>query len=226
MLEHVGSETERNESTYRTASVLIVGYFLIQVLANLTVAKSVSLWRDTLIIPFGSLLYAVSFTWIDLVNDRFGKRRARWLVAVVVAANVLFIIWLQLYIRVPGSEAWRTAPEHQQAIEFVFGGIPRIYAASLITNLIAENVDITAFHFLKDRVPRVPRWGRSLVSNLVSAPTDGAVFAVLAFAGTLPSLTLAKIAATSAAYKLVIAACSVPLIYTVQARRSNPVEVH
>lgn len=218
--------TEREGSTYRASTVLIVGYVLIQLLANLTVAKSVSVFHETFIIPFGSLLYAISFTWIDLVNDGFGKSRARWLVGVAVMANVLMVLWLQLYIHVSGSPTWASAPANQRAIEFVFGAIPRIYGASLLTNLIAENVDITAFHFVKLRMPEVPRWYMSLLSNLLSAPTDGVLFALLAFAGTVPILTLAKIAATSALYKIVVAACSVPLIYIVRSHRPPTIEAH
>jgi len=203
---------------YRVISILTVGYVLIQLLANLTVAKQFPIWGD-FSIPIGSLLYAVSYSWTDLVNDRLGQRRARWLVIIGIGANIIMIVWFELYILAPGTPYWNQDPIRQQAISFVLGGVLRIYAASLLTNFIVENVDIGVFHHLKMRREGLPRWLRALISNWTSAPIDAFLFPLLAFGGAIPGRTLFHIMLASCAYKMAVAAISAPLIYLVRSQR-------
>ncbi len=201
--------------------VLVVGYVFIQVAANLTVLKTVSVVGDYAI-PAGSLLFALSFTWLDLINETLGNRRAHVLVVTTVFANLLLILWFELYLALPGSADWRAHPSNQRAVELVLGSVPRIVIASLLTNLIVENLDVAAYHLLRSRRASVPIWGRSALSNTVSAPLDGMLFPLLAFWGTLPWSLLSRIMITSALYKLTVAYVSVPLIYAVRRRRTAP----
>jgi uncharacterized integral membrane protein (TIGR00697 family) len=204
---------------YRTISVLITGYLAIQFAANLTVVKTTSIIGGHPI-PIGSLLYAINFTWIDLVNEHLGRRRARWLVALSVSANALLILWFQLYIALPGTSEWNTHPDHQTAINFVMGTTPRILVASLLTTYISENIDILIYHRLRSRISVSARWLTSASSNTVSAPVDGIVFALLAFAGTVSGSFLLSLMLTSALYKLTVAYISLPLNYVIfQTRR-------
>lgn len=208
------------ESSFRVTSTLIVGYLAIQVLANLTVRKQTPLF-GVLNVPVGSLLYALSFTWIDLVNDYLGKARARWLVLLAIFANVIMILWFELYIALPGTALWKSDPVNQVSIERVLGGVWRIYGASLLTNYVTENTDITVFHMLKKDRETAPRWQRSLLSNSVSAPLDGVLFPCLAFIGVLPGSAIVSIVLSSALYKLVVGYLSIPILYLVPSRRER-----
>src|SRR5438045_4817707 len=92
-----------------TTLVLITGYLFIGIGANLTVLKTTPILRSHPV-PVGSLLFAISYTWIDLVNRHLGKRQARRLIAVSVVANVILILWFQAYIHLPGTDAWASVP--------------------------------------------------------------------------------------------------------------------
>jgi uncharacterized integral membrane protein (TIGR00697 family) len=207
--------TEENKE-FVISLTLIAGYLIIQVLANLTVSKQTPLYKN-FSIPVGSLLWAVTFTWIDLINDHFGKHKARLLVIASIAVNILTTLWLSFYIWVPGSPEWN--PEKQSSIEFVFGGYWRIYLASILTTFVCENLDINIFHYFKYKRPQFPRWARSMASNTVSAPLDAFLFVSLAFVGTMPRALLFSIIVTSALYKVVVAYVSIPLLYLVKARK-------
>jgi uncharacterized integral membrane protein (TIGR00697 family) len=209
--------TIKNEKEFVISLSLISGYLLIQILANLTVSKQISLYEG-LSIPVGSLIFAVSFTWIDLINEYFGKFKARFIVIASIAVNILTTIWLQFYIWVPGSPQWNESPERQSSIEFVFGGYWRFYMAGVLTNFVVENMDISIFHYLKYKRPQFPKWGRSMVSNTLSAPLDATLFATLAFIGSMSSSLLLSIIITSALYKLVVAYISIPILYLVKAK--------
>jgi queuosine precursor transporter len=207
-------------SSFVTITVLIVGYFFVQVGANLTVLKTTPIGFGQAI-PVGSLLYAFSFTWIDLVNQRLGRRNARVLVIASVLANACLAIWFQLYIALPGTEAWEVTSENQTAVEIVLGSVPRVLAASLLTNLLVENADIAAYHLVRTRAPGIPLWMRSAASNTVSAPLDGLLFAVLAFGGTVSTQVLFHIAGGGMLYKLAVSYVSVPLVYAIRRRRPD-----
>lgn len=214
------TDNRGTEREFTISLILITGYLFIQILANLTVSKSIAI-TNNIILPFGSVLYAVSFTWIDLVNDYLGKNRARKLVLTAIGANIFTIIWFQLYINLPGTELWNSDPFNQMAIEFVLGGVWRIYIASLITNFVVENTDITIFHFVRWKHPNLPRWVRSLTSNTVSSPLDAILFSVLAFAGTVPLNTLFSIILGGLIYKLLVGYVSIPILYAVKARHER-----
>ncbi len=195
---------------------MITGYLFIQLLANLTVNKYTPL-IEGLTIPAGSLLYAVSYTWIDLVNDYLGKNRARMLVLASITANLFAILWFQLYIHLPGANN----DFAQKAIEFVLGGYWRIYAASITSAFITENTDITVFHYVRWYWPKAPRWVRALASNTISGPLDAALFSTLAFAGTISVDQLWSIILGGAAYKLVVGYISILALYLVKARHDR-----
>jgi uncharacterized integral membrane protein (TIGR00697 family) len=199
-------------------AVLVVGYVLIQLGANLTAIKTVALFGDHPI-PAGTLLYALSFTWINLITEYLGKQRARQLVLVSIGANILMITWFQLVIGLPGTSEWNSDPANQASIHTILGAVPRIYAASMITAFIVENVDISVFSAVKTRLPGVPLWGRAAISNTVAAPLDGLLFACLAFGGTVPTSFIVSLVVTSAVYKLVVSYLSIPLVYVLKGRR-------
>jgi uncharacterized integral membrane protein (TIGR00697 family) len=202
-------------------AVLVVGYVLIQLGANLTAIKTVALFGEHPI-PAGTLLYALSFTWINMITEYLGKQRARQLVLVSIAANVMMIAWFQLVIGLPGTSEWNADPANQSSIDAILGAVPRIYLASMATAFVVENVDISIFSAVKSRLPRVPLWGRAAISNTFAAPLDGLLFAVLAFGGTLPASFIASMVVTSAIYKLVVSYLSIPLVYALKARRRQP----
>jgi queuosine precursor transporter len=206
-----------SDLSYTMVSTLVIGYVLIQLGANLTAIKTVALFGNHPI-PAGTLLYALSFTWINLITEYLGTARARRLVLISVGANVLMISWFQLVIGLPGTSLWVADPGHQDALSFVLGSVPRIYLASIITSTIVENVDISVFTLIKHRAPAVPLWLRSMASNTVAAPLDGLLFAVLAFGGTASPAFIVSLVVTSAVYKLAVSYISVPLMYAVKLR--------
>src|SRR5438045_292356 len=97
-----------NPVSFQVYCFLILGYFFIQVAANLTVAKVTPLF-GALAIPVGSLLYALSFTWIDLIDQTLGKRNARWLVIYSILFNILLVAWLHVYMLLPGLDGWSSS---------------------------------------------------------------------------------------------------------------------
>ncbi|HZS32226.1 MAG TPA: queuosine precursor transporter [Methylomirabilota bacterium] len=196
-------------------------YVACELIANITAVKPVALgagvlgaWlpgaSGRLVVPAGVFVYALTFTLLDLINERLGKRGARQVVGTALAANALLAGYAQLTV-------WWPAPaffDGQAAVARVLGATPRIVAASLTAYAVASLLDAELFAWWRARVGGY-RWVRVLVSNAVSTGVDSAVFVTLAFAGVLPLLPLI---AGQYLVKMLVTVASLPLIYLIHAK--------
>jgi uncharacterized integral membrane protein (TIGR00697 family) len=187
--------------------ILAVGlYVACELIANVTAAKPVVLGPIT--VPAGVFVYALTFTLLDLINERLGKFGARRVVATAFAANALLAAYAQLTV-------WWPAPaffDAQPAYARVLGATPRVVAASLAAYLASALLDAEVFAWWRAHVGGY-RWLRVLVSNTLSTGLDSALFVTLAFAGVLPLLPLI---AGQYVVKLAITLLSLPLIYLIR----------
>ena len=191
-------------------------YIAAELIANVTAVKPIVLGRLGIIVPAGVFVYALTFTLLDLINERLGKRGARQVIGTAFCANLLLAAYAQLTV-------WWPAPaffDGQAAVVRVLGATPRIVAASLIAYLVASLVDAEVFAWWRARVGGY-RWVRVLVSNALSTGLDSAVFVTLAFAGVLPVLPLVV---GQYLVKMGVTVVSLPLIYMIRATPGAPAE--
>jgi uncharacterized integral membrane protein (TIGR00697 family) len=162
-----------------------------------------------LVVPAGVFIYALTFTLLDLVNERLGKRGARQVIGTALVANLLLAAYAQLTV-------WWPAPaffDGQGAVARVLGATPRIVIASLVAYLVASLIDAELFAWWRARMGGY-RWVRVLVSNAVSTGVDSLLFVTLAFAGVLPVLPLVV---GQYVVKMAVTVVSLPLIYGIHA---------
>jgi len=191
----------------------IIGlYIACEIIANVTASKPVMI-GDSIVVPSAVFIYALTFTLIDLVNDRLGKQGARYVVYTAFAANLLLAGYVQFAIWLPPAPFY--GEEGQEAFAGVLGSTWRIVVASLIAYLVSTLIDVQVFAWWRERVGRY-RWARVLVSNSVSTLIDSAVFITIAFLGVMPVLPLIT---GQYVVKMAVTLVSIPLIYAVKARR-------
>ena len=189
-------------------------YIAAELIANVTAVKPIVLGR--LVVPAGVFVYALTFTLLDLINERLGKRGARQVIGTAFCANLLLAAYAQLTV-------WWPAPaffDGQQAVVRVLGATPRIVAASLIAYLVASLVDAELFAWWRARIGGY-RWMRVLVSNALSTGLDSVVFVTLAFVGVLPVLPLIV---GQYLVKMAVTVVSLPLIYVIRATPGAPAD--
>jgi queuosine precursor transporter len=182
---------------------LVVLYVACELIANITASKPLELFG--LVAPGGVFIYAITFTLIDLINERFGKQGARNVIYAALAANGLLALYTALVVRMPSPSFYPS----QDAFATVLGSAPRIVLASLIAYFISSLVDVEIFSWWKERAGR-HKWERVLISNSVSTLIDSIVFVTIAFVGVLPVLQLIV---GQYAIKMCVTVASVPLIY-------------
>jgi uncharacterized integral membrane protein (TIGR00697 family) len=187
-------------------------YIACELIANVTAVKPVVL--GGLVVPAGVFIYALTFTLLDLINERLGKRGTRQVIATAFCANLLLAAYAQLTV-------WWPAPaffDGQASVARVLGATPRIVGASLAAYLVASLLDAEIFAWWRTRVGGY-RWVRVLVSNAVGTAVDSLVFVTLAFAGALPILPLVV---GQYVVKMVVTVLSLPLIYAIRAASPTP----
>ncbi len=191
-------------------TTLLVGlYVACELIANVTAGKPVAL--GGLVVPAAVFLYTLTFTLIDLINERLGKTGARQVVLTAFLANLLLAGYTQLAIRLPPAPFF----QGNAAFASVLGSTARIVTASLIAYLVSSLVDTEIFAWWRARLAG-PRWLRVLASNTVSTLVDSLLFITIAFAGVLP---LAPLIWGQYAVKMLITLVSLPLIYATRAER-------
>lgn len=153
-------------------------------------------------------IYSLTFTLIDLINERLGKKGARKVVYTAFLANLLLAAYAQLSIILPYPSFYGG----QEAFAGVLGATPRIVFASLTAYLVSSLIDTEVFAWWRERVGRF-RWARVLASNSVSTLVDSIVFITLAFWGLMPVLSLIQ---GQYIIKMGITVLSLPLIYLIR----------
>ncbi len=199
--------------TLRFGDILVIGlYVASELIANVTASKPVAV--AGVVVPAAVFIYALTFTLIDLVNERFGKRGARYVVYTAFSANVLLAAYIQFAIWLPSAPFYH----HQEAFASILGSTPRVVIASLTAYLISSLVDTEIFAWWRAHVGRY-RWLRVLASNTVSTFVDSVTFITLAFWGIFPVWPLIK---GQYAVKMAVTFVSIPLIYMVRGRVAGP----
>src|SRR3989338_3788230 len=117
-------------------TTLLIGlYVACELISNVTAGKPVAI--GGIVVPAAVFLYTLTFTLIDLINERLGKTGARQVVATAFAANLLLAGYVQFAIWLPAAPFYRDAG----AFAGVLGSTPRIVFASLVAYLVSSLVD-------------------------------------------------------------------------------------
>lgn len=192
------------------AVVFLVGvYVALQLIADVSAAKIVDLAGVTL--PAGTFVFALTFTWRDMLHKRLGKQWAQAAIWTAAAANVGMALYFMFIIDLPGAVFW----QNQEGFAATLAVVPRIAIASILAELVSELADTEVYHRLVSLIPARHQWGRVLGSNVVSLPLDSLIFGVVAFGGTMPVTALVGIMVGQVVFKAAVTLVSLPLIYAV-----------
>jgi queuosine precursor transporter len=183
--------------------LLIALYVACELVANIAAGRPVEIFG--LSAPGGVFIYAITFTLIDLVNERMGRAGARRVIYATFGANLLLAGYSTLILALPAPAYFTNGA----AFVAVLGSTPRIVAASLAAYIVSSLIDVEVFAAWKKHVGGM-KWARVVASNAVSTLVDSALFVGLAFGGLMPLLPLI---AGQYAIKMAVTVVSVPLIY-------------
>ena len=188
---------------------LVSGYIMLQLVADVAAAKIIEVWGLTM--PAGTFIFALTFTWRDMLHKRLGKEWARAAIVMAALCNLVMVVYFLFTIELPPAVFW----ENQDAFETTLGITWRIALASIAAEVVSEMLDTEVYHALIRRVPAQHQYLRVLGSNTVSLPVDSLIFATLAFGGTMGLSALWGVIKGQIVFKALVTVVSLPGIYTV-----------
>ncbi len=194
----------------------LAGFFLTSLtLGNIVgITKFVDL--GLFVIPAGLLAYPFTFLATDLISELYGRRRAQSLVLVGFGMNVFMLLLMWLGHHLPNAQGVSGAAS---TFDTVYMYMKPNVAASMTAYLVAQSVDVQAFHFWKRLTRGKHLWLRNNASTTFSQLIDTALILSILYAtrglgpdiDTLPELF--RLMGSSYAFKFAFALFDTPLFY-------------
>lgn len=168
-----------------------------------------------LAVTLGVIVFPITYIINDCLVEIYGFAKARLVIWLGFAMNLLVSLLLQLAIWLPGDANWGS--QHEMSV--IFGAVPRIFIASFLAFLCGSMVNA----FVMSRMKATARPGkgfslRAIVSTLWGEGVDSLVFFPIAFSGTLPFNTIIALMLTQIFLKTMYEILILPLTIRVVSR--------
>lgn len=178
--------------------VLVVTFCICLIVANLVEIKTIDL--GPLTITAGVIIFPISYIINDCVVEVYGLKRAKLMIWLGFASSLFVTLALQLSIALPGSAEWAS----QDAMEEIYGSVPRIVAASFLAFLCGSMVNAYTMARMKHTGNDARRFSlRAILSTVYGESVDSLIFFPIAFAGVLSWGMIASLMATQIVIKTV-----------------------
>lgn len=184
---------------YHLLTGVFVGCLLI---SNILAAKQFEFWGITL--TCGVIIFPVVYIVNDVMAEVYGFKKAKTVIYLGFAVNLLAVIAYNIAILLPAPEYGIEAAD---AFKTVVGSTARILAASFVSYIAGSLLNSYVMVKMKEKLSEKLML-RCIVSTLVGEGVDSIVFVTIAFAGVLPLKALLIMivaqAVTKTAYEVVV----------------------
>ena len=189
------------------SSILITLYLV----ANIMAVKILRIGSVS-IFDAGTLTFPFAYMLGDVLSEIWGYKTAKKVIILTFVCNLILVLFTFIGIYLPYPEYME---ETQNAYKTIFGYVPRIVFASLISFLVGELVNAKVLVVMRDKSKdKKHLWVRTITSSIAGYVFDTVMFVLLAFAGTVPARDLWSMIWIQYLAKLLIEAIAgTPLAY-------------
>ncbi|WP_020006980.1 queuosine precursor transporter [Salinicoccus albus] len=159
--------------------------------------------------PAAVVVYMATFLITDVIGEVYGRKNARRTVQAGFFTQIIALVFIYLAIELPAAPAFGMQAEYAM----VLGGSFQVIAASLVSYLISQNLDVTIFHTLKKKHGKKKLWFRNNLSTAAAQLADTVIFIVIAFWGAVPTQAMLGMIGAQYIVKLIIALVDTPVVY-------------
>ena len=177
-----------SEPRYRWLPAVTAVFVTALIVSNIVAVKLIHLGPFTL--TGAVLIFSVSYIFGDVLTEVYGYARARQIIWIGFACNLLAAIAFVSAGRLPASPDWslpgfESAPAAQSAYEAVLGFAPLILLASFVAYLAGEFLNSYVLARMKVATGGRWLWTRTIASTLVAQVADTGLFVGIIFLGGL-----------------------------------------
>jgi uncharacterized integral membrane protein (TIGR00697 family) len=194
-----------------TLYVILAGIFITNaVVAELIGSKLINVFGVPMSV--GILPWPIVFVTTDLINEYFGEKGVRKLSFITACLIAYCFVLLFMAIKIPAAKISGVTDANFFS---VFGQSMWIIVGSITAFLVSQIIDVTIFHFVKNRTGAKMLWLRSTGSTVISQFFDSFIVLGIAFwmTGKMDTPTYIASGLTGYTVKLVIAIALTPVIY-------------
>lgn len=152
--------------------------------ANVLETKQISIGQIN--ITGGLLVFPVSYIINDCVCEVWGYSKARLLIWLGFAMNLMFVAFGALADAIPGAPYW----DNEEGFHAIFGLAPRIVTASFIAFIAGSFINAYVMSRMKVSSQGRHFSLRAVVSTVLGETADSLIFFPLAFIGVIPTAEL------------------------------------
>ncbi len=204
---------------YRYLNWVVAIFVTCLITANIIAVKLIDI--GGLILPAAVIIFPVSYIVGDVLTEVYGYARARQVIWIGFACNLIAVVAIAIAGVLPPASFW----PHQAAYETILGFTPRLLAASFVAYLVGEFLNSYVLARMKVATEGRYLWARTIGSTLIGQFADSAVFITLgllqitalppAVQGTLPPQALLNTIVVQWLFKSVYEIVATPLTYVV-----------
>lgn len=130
----------------------------------------------------GLLVFPVSYIINDCVSEVWGFRKARFLIWLGFAMNVIFVLFGAICDAIPGAPYWT----NEEGFHAIFGLAPRVVAASFVAFVSGSFINAYVMSRMKIISGGRHFSARAILSTIFGETVDSFIFFPLAFLGVIP----------------------------------------
>jgi uncharacterized integral membrane protein (TIGR00697 family) len=161
----------------------------------------------------GVLFFPISYLFNDIMTEVYGFARSRRAVWAGFAALVFASVMSYVVTALPAAPTM--SPEHQTAVNFIFGQTARITLASLVAFWAGEFIN--SFVLAKVKILTEGRflWVRTIGSTFAGEAVDSVIFYPIAFLGTWSNELLISVMIGNYILKVLWEVVATPMTYAI-----------
>lgn len=200
------------QSKKETVYIILAGIFITNaVVAELIGGKLIQV--GPYLMSVGILPWPIVFVTTDLINEYFGEKGVKKLSLITACLIAYTFVIIYAAMQIPAVAGDGLVSDDQ--FNGVFGQSLWIIVGSITAFMVSQLIDVTIFHFLKNKTGNKMIWLRSTGSTVISQLFDSFIVLGIAFWMTGKMTTEVFIASAFTGYfvKLIIAIALTPLIY-------------
>lgn len=200
------------QSKKETVYIILAGIFITNaVVAELIGGKLIQV--GPYLMSVGILPWPIVFVTTDLINEYFGEKGVKKLSVITACLIAYTFVIIYMAMQIPAVAGDGLVSDNQ--FNGVFGQSLWIIVGSITAFMVSQLIDVTIFHFLKNKTGNKMIWLRSTGSTVISQLFDSFIVLGIAFWMTGKMTTEVFIASAFTGYfvKLIIAIALTPLIY-------------
>lgn len=192
--------------------IVLAGIFI----TNAIVAELIGgklIYVGSFVMSVGILPWPIVFITTDLINEYFGDKGVKKLSLITACLIAYAFVILYGALQIPAVQGAGLVTDDQ--FNGVFGQSLWIIVGSITAFLVSQLIDVTVFHFFKNKTGNKMIWLRSTGSTVISQLFDSFIVLGIAFwlTGKMSTEVYITSAFTGYFVKLILAVVLTPFIY-------------